>query len=122
MILAAKALIESNPNPTEVRSSRCAVGHSRSGDRIHPTGPRRIACGSDAAWREVLPVEPAFVEPLVAIDQDPDMGAVNVMLDSAAAVASRRPESRGARNPSRRQVRAEGGRRQARQREARVRR
>ena len=81
MILAAKALIDKNPNPTEseVRDALSGILDRESG-YIRPVHAV-LRAAAMARGEEVLPVEPAFVEPLVALNQDPDMGAVNAMLD-----------------------------------------
>ncbi len=81
MILAAKALIASNPNPTEA-DARDAL----SGILDRETGylrPVHAVLRAAAMLRgdEVSPVEPALIEPLVPLGGSPDMGAANSPLN-----------------------------------------
>ena len=80
-ILAAKALIDSNPNPTEAE-----VRDALSGILDRETGylrPVHAVLRAAALMRgESQPsVEPALVDPLVAPGATPDMGAANAALD-----------------------------------------
>ena len=81
MILAAKALIDSNPNPTEAD-----VRDALSGILDRETGylrPVHAVLRAAAVLRgdSVTPVEPALVEPLVELGGTPDMGAANSPLN-----------------------------------------
>ncbi len=80
-ILAAKALIESNPNPTEAE-----VRDALSGILDRETGYLRpvhavLRAAAMLRGEKQAPVEPTFIEPLVELGGTPDMSAVNPALD-----------------------------------------
>ncbi|MDJ0923654.1 MAG: molybdopterin-dependent oxidoreductase [Acidimicrobiia bacterium] len=81
MILAAKSLIDRNPNPTEA-DARDAL----SGILDRETGylrPVHAILRAAAVLRgdSVPPVEPTLIEPLVELGGTPDMGAANAPLE-----------------------------------------
>jgi putative selenate reductase molybdopterin-binding subunit len=80
-ILAAKGLLDRNPNPTEAE-----VRDALSGILDRETGylrPVHAVLRAAAMLRNesVAPVEPVLIEPLVATGGTPDMTAVNPQLD-----------------------------------------
>ena len=80
-ILAAKALIDSNPNPTEAD-----VRDALSGILDRETGYLRpvyavLRAAAMMRGEKVNPVEPALIDPLVALGGSPDMGAANPALN-----------------------------------------
>jgi putative selenate reductase molybdopterin-binding subunit len=81
MILAAKALIDTNPNPTESE-----VRDALSGILDRETGYLRpvyavLRAAALMRGEKPAPVESAVVEPLVALGGTPDMAAVNPVLN-----------------------------------------
>jgi putative selenate reductase molybdopterin-binding subunit len=81
MILAAKALIERNPNPTEAE-----VRDALSGILDRETGYLRpvyavLRAAAVLRGESQAPVEPALIEPLVAPGGTPDMAAANPALE-----------------------------------------
>ncbi len=81
MILAAKALIDTNPNPTESE-----VRDALSGILDRETGYLRpvyavLRAAALLRGEQPAPVESAVVEPLVALGGTPDMAAVNAVLN-----------------------------------------
>jgi putative selenate reductase molybdopterin-binding subunit len=81
MILAAKALLDSNPDPTEAE-----VRDELSGILDRETGylrPVHAVLRAAAMLRgdDIAPIEPALVDPLVERGGDPDLGAVEAPLD-----------------------------------------
>ena len=81
MVLAAKALIDKNPNPTEyeVRDALSGILDRESG-YIRPVHAV-LRAAAMARGEAVAPVEVALVQPLVEFDGVPDMGATNPVLD-----------------------------------------
>ena len=80
-ILAAKALIGRNPNPTEAE-----VRDALSGILDRETGYLRpvhavLRAAAMLRGESVVPVEPTLVEPLVELGGTPDMAAVNPALN-----------------------------------------
>jgi putative selenate reductase molybdopterin-binding subunit len=80
-ILAAKALIDSNPNPTEAD-----VRDALSGILDRETGYLRpvhavLRAAAMLRGEKPSPVEPALIEPLVELGGTPDMSAVNPALN-----------------------------------------
>lgn len=81
MILAAKELLDRNPDPTEVE-----VRDALSGILDRETGYLRpvhaiLRAAAMLRGEAIAPIEPALIEPLVEPDQGPDFGAVERWLD-----------------------------------------